>query len=81
GCIPESKNIPFQDCIDPASNTLKKKSELIKIFKENNIDYYKPTVFMCGAGFTACVLGLVYFLISDRSAVIYDGSFAEWGKK
>ena len=81
GCIPESKNIPFQDCIDPASNTLKKKSELIKIFKENNIDYYKPTVFMCGSGVTACVLGLVYFLISDRSAVIYDGSFAEWGKK
>ena len=81
GCIPGSKNIPFQNCINPETNTFKSKSELINIFKENNVDYYKPTVFMCGSGVTACVLGLAYFLISDKNAVIYDGSFAEWGKK
>ena len=50
-------------------------------FKKNDIDYSKPSVFMCGSGVTACVLGLAYFLISDKNAVIYDGSFAEWGKK
>ena len=76
-----SKNIPFQDCIDLGANTFKRKSELIKIFKENNIDHLKPNVFMCGSGVTACVLGLAYFLISDKNAVIYDGSFSEWGKK
>ena len=81
GCVPQSKNIPFQSCIDCATNTFKKKSELIKIFKENDVDYSKPTVFMCGSGVTACVLGLAYFLINDKNAVIYDGSFAEWGKK
>ena len=81
GCIPGSKNIPFQNCINLETNAFKTKSELINIFIKNNIDYYKPTVFMCGSGVTACVLSLVYFLISDRSAVIYDGSFAEWGKK
>jgi len=81
GCIPGSKNIPFQDCIDSTTNAFKKKSELIKIFKENDIDYLKSNVFMCGSGVTACVLGLAYFLISDKNAVIYDGSFAEWGKK
>jgi len=81
GCIPGSKNIPFQNCIDVKSNTFKTKSELINIFKENKVDYYKPTVFMCGSGVTACVLGLAYFLISDKNALIYDGSFAEWGKK
>ena len=53
----------------------------MKIFKENDIDYLKPTVFMCGSGVTACVLGLAYFLISDKNAMIYDGSYAEWGKK
>ena len=26
GCIPGSKNIPFQDCIDAGTNTFKKKS-------------------------------------------------------
>jgi len=44
GCIPGSKNIPFQDCIDTGTNTFKKKSELIKIFKENDVDYSKPNV-------------------------------------
>ena len=81
GCVPGSKNIPFQNCINVAANTFKSKSELVNIFKENNVDYYKPTVFMCGSGISACVLGLAYFLISDKHAVIYDGSFAEWGKK
>ena len=81
GCVPGSKNIPFQNCINVAANTFKSKSELVNIFKENNVDYYKPTVFMCGSGISACVLGLAYFLISDKNAVIYDGSFAEWGKK
>ena len=81
GCIPGSKNIPFQDFIDPETNTFKRKSELIKIFKENNVDYLEPNVFMCGSGVTACVLSLAYFLITDKNAVIYDGSFAEWGKK
>ena len=81
GCVPGSKNIPFQNCINVADNTFKSKSELVNIFKENNVDYYKPTVFMCGSGISACVLGLAYFLISDKNAVIYDGSFAEWGKK
>ena len=81
GCIPGSKNIPFQECIDSATNTFKTKSELIKLFKENDVNYYKPIVFSCGSGVTACVLGLAYFLISDKNAVIYDGSFSEWGKK
>ncbi len=81
GKIPGSKNIPFQNCINPKTNTFKIKSELIKIFNENNVDYFKPAVFSCGSGITACVLGLAYSLISDKNAVIYDGSFAEWGKK
>ena len=81
GCIPNSKNIPFQNCINSKTNTFKTKSELIKIFNENNVDYFKPNVFTCGSGVTACVLGLAYFLISDRNAVIYDGSYSEWGKK
>ena len=81
GCIPGSKNIPFQDCINSKTNTFKTKSELIKIFNENNIDYFKPIVFSCGSGVTACVLGMAYSLISDKNAIIYDGSWSEYGKK
>jgi len=81
GCITNSKNIPFESCINSKTNTFKKKPELIKIFNENNVDFSEPNVFSCGSGVTACVLGLAYFLISDKNAVIYDGSYAEWGKK
>ena len=81
GCIPGSKNIPFQDCINSKTNTFKTKSELIKIFNENNIDYFKPIVFSCGSGVTACVLSMAYSLISDKNAMIYDGSWSEYGKK
>ena len=81
GCIPGSKNIPFKDCIDTRSNTFKKKSELIKIFNQNNVDPSKPIVFTCGSGITACVLGMAYSLISGKNAVIYDGSWSEYGEK
>ena len=81
GCIPGSKNIPFKDCIDTRSNTFKKKSELIKIFGQNNVDPSKPVVFTCGSGITACVLGMAYSLISGKNAVIYDGSWSEYGEK
>ena len=81
GCIPGSKNIPYQNFIDSETNTFKTKSELVKIFKENDVDYSKPNVFMCGSGVTACVLSLAYFSITGKNAVIYDGSFSEWGKK
>ena len=81
GCITGSKNIPFKECIDGESNTFKTKSELVNIFRKNKIDTSKPIVFTCGSGMTACVLGMAYSLISDKNAVIYDGSWSEYGKK
>ncbi len=81
GCIVGSKNIPFKECINGQSNTFKTKSELINIFRKNKIDISKPIVFTCGSGMTACVLGMAYSLISDKNAVIYDGSWSEYGKK
>ena len=80
GCIVGSKNIPFKDCINPKTNTFKTKTELSKIFAENNVDTSSPIVFTCGSGMTACVLGMAYSLISGKNAVIYDGSWSEYGK-
>ena len=80
GCIVGSKNLPFKDCINSDNNTFKSKEELSKIFAENNIDISKPIVFTCGSGMTACVLGMAYSIISGKSAVVYDGSWSEYGK-
>ena len=46
----------------------------------DNIDISKPIVFTCGSGMTACVLGMAYSIISGKSAVVYDGSWSEYGK-
>ena len=81
GGITGSKNIPFKDCINAETNAFKKKSELTQIFNQNNVDPTKPVVFTCGSGVTACVLGMAYSLISDNNAVIYDGSWSEYGEK
>ena len=81
GCIIGSKNIPFKDCIDSETNTFRTRTELIKIFNKNDIDISKPIVFTCGSGMTACVLGMAYSLISGKNAVIYDGSWSEYGEK
>ncbi len=81
GCILGSKNIPFKDCIDSETNTFKTKDELSKIFAQNKVDTSKPITFTCGSGMTACVLGMAYSLISGKNAVIYDGSWSEYGKK
>ena len=80
GCIVGSKNLPFKDCINSETNTFKSKDELSKIFIKNNIDITRPIVFTCGSGMTACVLGMAYSIISGKSAVVYDGSWSEYGK-
>ena len=80
GCIVGSKNLPFKDCINSEKNTFKSKEELKKIFIENNIDISKPIVFTCGSGMTACVLGMAYSIISGKNAVVYDGSWSEYGE-
>ena len=81
GCIVGSKNIPFKECINPETNTFKTKDELNVIFDKNGVDVSKPIVFTCGSGMTACVLGMAYSIISGKNAVVYDGSWSEYGKK
>ena len=60
---------------------IKTKAELGKVFDQNNVDISKPVVFTCGSGITACVLGLAYSIVSGKDAMIYDGSWSEYGKK
>ncbi|MAV76871.1 MAG: sulfurtransferase [Candidatus Marinimicrobia bacterium] len=81
GCIMDSKNIPFKDCINPETNTFKTKDQLSKIFAQNKVDTSRPIVFTCGSGMTACVLGMAYSIISGKNAMLYDGSWSEYGKK
>ena len=79
GNINGSINLPFQKLIDEKDRTLKKKEELINIFKDKQISIDKEMAFTCGSGVTACILGLANSIISGKKPIIYDGSWAEYG--
>ena len=78
GNIKGSINLPFQKLLRE-DRTLKKKEELIEIFKSKKVSIEKEMAFTCGSGVTACILGLANSIISGKKPVIYDGSWAEYG--
>ncbi len=78
GNIKGSINLPFQNLLE-VDRTLKKKDELIEIFKLKKVKIEKDMAFTCGSGVTACILGLANSIISGKKPVIYDGSWAEYG--
>ncbi len=80
GNIENSKNIPFNECLNKNDHTFKNKEELLKIFEKQNINNKKNVVFTCGSGVTACVLGLANSIISGKTPIVYDGSWSEWGQ-
>ena len=80
GSIPNSICLPFMEVINE-DYSFKNAAELKSLF-ENTLE--EPTdkpVFSCGSGVTACVLALAYSLVNaNYLPVIYDGSWAEYGK-
>ena len=81
GSIKNSKNLPFNKCINKSDYTFKDKDELIKIFEYADINTDKQQVFTCGSGVTACILAMANKIINDKNPIIYDGSWSEYGLK
>ena len=79
GHIPGSKNLPFNLLLNK-NRTFKKKEDLRSIFKKHKIDLDKDIAFTCGSGVTACILGMANSLINDKTPVVYDGSWSEFGQ-
>ncbi|HUC62640.1 MAG TPA: 3-mercaptopyruvate sulfurtransferase [Alphaproteobacteria bacterium] len=81
GHIPGSYNLPSDRLIDPATGTMKSADALARAFDEAGIDIHKPIVTSCGSGITASLVALALFLLGNRSAAVYDGSWTEWGAR
>jgi thiosulfate/3-mercaptopyruvate sulfurtransferase len=80
GSIKNSFCLPFSELIN-SNHTFIKKDKIAEKFKSMNFESEKNIVFSCGSGVTASVLALAYSLINDKyMPIIYDGSWAEYGK-
>ena len=80
GSIPNSVCLPFINVLNN-DNSFKNVEELKNMFDKTLINSMDKPVFSCGSGVTACVLALAYSMVNaNYLPVIYDGSWAEYGK-
>jgi len=76
GHMPGALNIPFGMLLDGCY--LRPAPDLHQLFLDQGIPEGETVITTCGSGITACVLALGLAL-TGRSAIVYDGSWAEWG--
>jgi thiosulfate/3-mercaptopyruvate sulfurtransferase len=82
GHIPKSKNLYFNDLIDPSTKKFIKKKEIENLIKKLGIDIKKDIICSCGSGVTACILKFALELLNkNKNIKIYDGSWSELGTK
>ncbi len=78
GGIKNSINLPYTEVLDEGK--YKTKEALTAIFNTLGLED-KPLIFSCGSGITACIILLGYYLVSDKIASVYDGSWTEWATR
>ncbi|MGH7562617.1 MAG: sulfurtransferase [Gemmatimonadales bacterium] len=80
GHVPGAKNLPFGELVGPDGLMLPE-AGLRQRFAEAGVDLGGRVIASCGSGVTACTLALALERLGHRSWAIYDGSWAEWGRK
>ena len=78
GHIPGARNLPFDRLLDDGGR-FHDAGKLAALFAQAGIDTKAPVVTSCGSGVTACVLALAMDIVGDANAIVYDGSWTEYG--
>jgi len=79
GHIPGSRNLPYNELIDPATGTMKPLDAVRSAFEAAGLDLARPVVTTCGSGVSAAVLTFALYRLGVRGSALYDGSWSEWG--
>ena len=81
GNIPGSINIPFTSLVDKKGRFLSKSVLKKRFEKKINFSLIKEIICTCGSGVTACNIIFGLNLLGVQNLKLYDGSWAQWGKK
>ena len=81
GHIPFSGNVPFVELLDENRQLMKDSEQLKQVFSMHNVDLNRPITTTCGSGITACVLAFAAHQSGAKDVSVYDGSWAEWGRR
>ena len=81
GHIPFSGNVPFMELLDDNRQLMKDSEQLKHVFSMHNVDLNRPITTTCGSGITACVLAFAAHQSGAKDVSVYDGSWAEWGRR
>jgi thiosulfate/3-mercaptopyruvate sulfurtransferase len=79
GHIPGSRNLPYDQLVDPATKLPLPAEALEQRFRAAGLRPDHPIIASCGSGVSACALAFGLHLIGWPEAAVYDGSWTEWG--
>jgi thiosulfate/3-mercaptopyruvate sulfurtransferase len=79
GHIPGSRNLPYDQLVDPATKIPLPADALEQRFRAAGLRRDRPIIASCGSGVSACALAFGLHLIGWPEASVYDGSWTEWG--
>jgi thiosulfate/3-mercaptopyruvate sulfurtransferase len=77
GHMPGARNLPFGELL--SDGRFKTPADILSRVAAAGIDPDIPILASCGSGVTACVLALALSVADKAPAVVYDGSWTEWG--
>ena len=78
GHIPGARNLPFASLYKD-DGTFRSPEDIWRLFAEAGIDPAGPFIASCGSGVTACSLIFAAHLLGSDRALLYDGSWSEYG--